>query len=158
MGILKPANIVEIGIEKEKKRRDFYALAAEHFSDNDSLAGLFSELRDWENEHIKRFNEIRDNIPGGGYTEDYPGEMENYMNALVQSDLYDDINPEDFAGSINSPEDALNRGIAFEKDAILFFSGLSRFLDESNDSIIQKLIQEERQHLLYLIDMRQEIS
>ncbi|MBD3178340.1 MAG: hypothetical protein GF417_01340 [Candidatus Latescibacteria bacterium] len=158
MSVLKPAEIVEIGIEKEKKRRDFYALAAEQFEDNDPLAELFIKLRDWEAEHIRKFNEIRSKIAGGGYAEDYPGEMEGYMDALVNSDLYDDINPEDFAKSITTPAQALDRGIAFEKDAILFFSGLSRFLDESFGDIIKQLIDEERQHMVYLAKLKKEIA
>lgn len=158
MSILNPSDIVDIGIEKEKKRRDFYALAAEHFKDNNDLSELFIKLRDWEEDHIRRFKEIRSEVSGGGQAEDYPGEMEDYMNALVQSDLYDDINPDDFARSINTPAEALDRGMTFEKDAILFFSGLSRFLDEKGQKIVKKLIQEEREHLLYLFNMKREIA
>jgi len=158
MSVLNPAEIVEIGIEKEKKRRDFYALAADQFSNNEPLAELFIKLRDWEAEHIEKFKEIRSTISGGGHAEDYPGEMEGYMNALVDSDLYDDINPEDFARSISTPEEALERGIAFEKDAILFFSGLSKFVDKGSKDVVRKLIKEEQQHMTYLFDMKQELS
>ena len=55
--ILQPAEIVEIGIEKEKKRMEFYGLAAERFKDNKELNELFIKLRDWEVDHIKRFQE-----------------------------------------------------------------------------------------------------
>jgi rubrerythrin len=158
MSVLKPAEIVEIGIEKEKKRRDFYALAADHFEDNSDLKELFVKLRDWEADHIRKFNEIRDQIAGGGYAEDYPGEMEGYMKSLVDSDLYDDINPDDFAESVRTPKEALNRGITFEKDAILFFSGLLKFLDEKSRDIVDKLVREEKQHMLYLAEMKKEIS
>lgn len=158
MSVLKPSEIVDIGIEKEKKRRDFYALAAEHFDENDDLNELFVKLRDWEEDHIRRFKEIGSEISGGGYAEDYPGEMEAYMNALVQSDLYDDINPDDFANSVKTPAEALERGMTFEKDAILFFSGLSEFLGKKGQEIVGKLIQEEREHLLYLFNMKREIA
>jgi len=159
MGVLKPADIVDIGIEKEKKRREFYALAADQFGENEELAQLFSRLRDWEDEHVRKFKEIRSEVSGGGgHAEDYPGEMEGYMKALVESDLYDDINPEDFAGSIQTPQQALKRGIAFEKDAILFFTGLAGFLDEDNKKTVNKLIKEEQQHMLYLSDMKRELS
>ncbi|MFO7915301.1 MAG: ferritin family protein [Candidatus Krumholzibacteriales bacterium] len=158
MSVLNPSDIVDIGIEKEKKRRDFYALAAEHFEENSDLAGLFIRLRDWEEDHIRKFKEIRSEVSGGGYAEDYPGELEAYMNALVQSDLYDDINPDDLAKSIKTPVEALERGMTFEKDAILFFSGLSKFLDEKSQEIVEKLIQEEREHLVYLFDMKRKIA
>lgn len=158
MGVLKPSDIVDIGIEKEKKRRDFYALAAEQFDESEELQKLFARLRDWEEEHIKKFEEIGREVSVGGHAEEYPGEMEEYMKALVESDLYDDINPEDFAKSIKTPMDALQRGISFEKDAILFFSGLARFLDEDMEKIVKKLVKEEQQHMLYLSDMKRELS
>ena len=95
--ILQPAEIVEIGIEKEKKRRDFYAIAADHFKENEELAKLFAKLRDWEDEHIKKFTEIRDHVSKAQYTESYPGETEAYMKALIDSELYDEVTPEAFA-------------------------------------------------------------
>jgi rubrerythrin len=156
--ILQPAEIVEIGIEKEKKRRDFYALAADHFKDEAELAELFGKLRDWEEMHIKRFQEIRDTIAKAQYTEQYPGETEGYMQALVHSDLYSDITPEKFAEAVKTPAEALQKGITFEKDAILFFSGLLQFVDKRSKEIIEKLIGEEQAHMLYLFNMKKKLG
>jgi rubrerythrin len=155
--ILQPADIVDIGIEKEKKRRDFYELAAETFKGNKELADLFTRLRDWEVEHIRKFEQIRDGVRKARYTESYEGEIEAYMDALVDNDLYRAITPERFAELVKTPVDALDRGIGFEKDAILFFSQLSRFLDAKNGEIVDTLIQEERQHIVYLFSMKKEI-
>ncbi|UCF04988.1 MAG: ferritin family protein [bacterium] len=156
--ILQPAEIVEIGIEKEKKRRDFYALAADRFKDNEELADLFGRLRDWEETHIKRFEEIRDMVSKAQYTESYAGETEAYMQALVQSDLYSDITPDRFANIVKTPADALDMGIRFEKDAILFFNGMSRFVDDKVKEITGKLIEEEQQHMLYLFNLKKEMG
>ena len=156
--ILQPAEIVEIGIEKEKMRRDFYALAAEHFKTDKALRDLFARLRDWEVEHIRRFTEIRDHIAKAQYTESYAGETEAYMGALVDSDLYAEITPERFAATVTSPVEALDRGIGFEKDAILFFGSLSKFIDASSNEIIRTLIKEEQQHMLYLFEMKKKIA
>ncbi len=156
--ILQPAEIVEIGIEKEKKRRDFYALAAEHFKETRELADLFTRLRDWEVEHIRRFEQIRDTVGKAQYTESYAGETEAYMDALVDSDLYGKITPGQFASIVKSPIDALEKGIGFEKDAILFFGGLSRFIDAKSKEIVNTLIREEQQHMLYLFNMKKEMT
>ena len=156
--ILQPAEIVDIGIEKEKKRRDFYALAAEHFKEKKELAELFGRLRDWEEEHIRKFQKIRDSVSRAQYTESYDGETEAYMDALVDSDLYGNITPQKFASLVTSPVDALQKGIGFEKDAILFFSSLARFIDAKNQEIVGKLIAEERQHLLYLFNMKKQMT
>lgn len=156
--ILQPAEIVEIGIEKEKKRRDFYALAAERFKERKELGDLFARLRDWEVEHIRRFEEIRDGVKKAQYTESYPGETESYMDALVDSDLYTKITPEKFAELVKTPLDALDRGIGFEKDAILFFGQLARFIDPASKAIVDRLVKEEQLHMLYLFTMKKEMG
>jgi len=155
--ILQPAEIVEIGIEKEKKRRDFYAIAADHFKGDSELAELFGRLRDWEEEHIKKFGEIRDQVSKAQYTESYAGETESYMRALIESELYNEVTPKAFAEKIKTPAAALDMGIRFEKDAILFFNGLSRFIDEKSKKITDQLIAEEQQHMLYLFNKKKEL-
>lgn len=156
--ILQPADIVDIGIEKEKKRRDFYALASEKFKGNKELADLFTRLRDWEVEHIRKFEQIREGVRKARYTESYEGEIEAYMDALVDNDLYRAITPERFADLVKTPVDALDRGIGFEKDAILFFSQLARFIDAKSGEVVDTLIKEERQHIVYLFSMKKEIA
>jgi rubrerythrin len=156
--LLQPAEIVEIGIEKEKKRRDFYALAAERFKGEKELAALFTRLRDWEVEHIRKFEAIRDSVKKAQYTESYPGETEGYMEALVDGDLYAKITPERFGEIVKTAADALDAGIGFEKDAILFFSQLARFIDSANGEIVDRLIKEEQQHMLYLFNMKKEMT
>jgi rubrerythrin len=157
MAILQPSDIVDIGIEKEIKRRDFYALAAEHFADSPELAKLFGRLRDWEEGHIKKFESIRDDVKGGNYAESYPGEIHEYMAAVVDSDLYENLDAESFALTIKTPEAALDAGIGFEKDAILFFGGLANFVDPKAREVIQELISEEQQHMLQLFEMKKKL-
>ncbi len=157
MAVLQPSDIVDIGIEKEIKRRDFYALAAEHFSDSAELAGLFGRLRDWEEAHIKKFERIREDVKGGNYAESYAGEIHEYMAAVVNSDLYEDLDAESFALAIKTPEEALDAGIGFEKDAILFFGGLASFVDPKSREVIQELIDEEQQHMLQLFEMKKKL-
>jgi rubrerythrin len=157
MAVLQPSDIVDIGIEKEIKRRDFYALAAEHFSEKAELAALFGRLRDWEEGHIRKFEKIRDDVKGGNYAESYPGEIHEYMAAVVQSDLYENLDAESFALAIKTPEEALEAGIGFEKDAILFFGGLANFVDPKAREVIQELITEEQQHMLQLFEMKKKL-
>jgi len=156
--ILQPAEIVEIGIEKEKKRRDFYAMCAERFKGQRELYELFKKLYEWEVEHVRRFTEIRDGLSKAQYTESYAGETEAYMNALVHGDLYMDLTVATFAEEIKTPIDAIEKGMGFEKDAILFFSGLSSFIDPKNREIIQTLIGEEQQHIIFLFNMKKELA
>ena len=52
--VFNAAEAIDMGIEKERKRRDFYGYAAQNFKEKD-MVELFSHLRDWEDTHIKKF-------------------------------------------------------------------------------------------------------
>ncbi len=153
MSILKSVEIVDLGIEKEKKRRDFYALAAEKFK-GEELKKLFARLRDWEETHIKKFREIREGINDYETRESYPGEMEAYMKALVDDLLYNKVSPAEFEKNIKNPADAIQYGISFEKDAILFFRELLPYMNSSHRGIVEQLIEEEKQHIVYLSQLK----
>ena len=151
MGIFNTPEIVDMGIEKEKRRRDFYARVAEAFEDKEVKA-LFTRLRDWEEEHIKTFTGIRDTVKDSGATDSYPGELEGYMNALLDDTLYKDVSPAEFAKKVKAPLDAVQYGIAFEKDAILFFNEFLAYA--SRKDIIQRLVDEEKQHIKFLAGLK----
>jgi rubrerythrin len=148
-GVFNPAELVEIGIEKEKKRRDFYAAVA-GVAKKEEIKELFLKLSAWEEEHVRRFSEIRllvDEQPAVG---SYPGELEDYMQALVADRLYSGLDPSRWSLELKKPLEAIRRGMEFEKDAILFFQELGRFLSSPGREIVDRLIREEKDHLVYL--------
>ena len=149
-------NIVDLGIEKEKKRRDFYGLVAEKFSDK-NMKELFTKLRDWEDAHIKKFTEIRGSIKDIRETENYEGELNFYMQALLDDKLYNDVSPSKFSASVKTPLDAISYGIGFEKDAIIFFNDIMDYTVDARKDVIKKLIEEEKQHIVYLAALRENV-
>ena len=157
MNIFKVSEVVDMGIEKEKKRRDFYGMVAEKFQDDRELNELFVKLRAWEETHVKKFTEIREKLKDHTF-ESFPGELSEYMNSLVGDKLYRDVSPDSFADNVNSTSAALAYGIAFEKDAILFFRELLPYAGEENKGVISELIEEEKQHLVYLADLKKKIT
>ncbi|MDD5254543.1 MAG: ferritin family protein [Candidatus Omnitrophica bacterium] len=156
MDILHISEIVDIGIEKEKKRRDFYAQAAEHFPQPE-LRELFIRLKDWEDMHIRKFTEIRQTLGNGESAESYPGELSLYMQSLVDDRLYQEVSAAGFKKNVSSPEEAIRYGITFEKDAVLFFTELKNYCAQAHRGIIDKLIDEEKQHIVYLSELRGKI-
>ena len=156
--IFKTAEIVDIGIEKEIKRRDFYALAAESFKENNELKKLFEQLRDWEVTHIEKFTQIRNSVQDYETAESFPGELKEYIYSLVNNSLYSQITPELFPKLVKTPLDAVHYGIEFEKDAILFFSELLPHMQKSYSNSVIQLIQEEKQHILYLTQLKTKLT
>jgi len=157
MNILSISEIVELGIEKEKKRRDFYGLCAEKFNDK-NIKELFVKLRDWEEEHIRKFTEMRSSIKEPRETESYEGELNSYMQALLDDKLYNDVSPEKFSANVKAPLDAVSYGIGFEKDAIIFFDEISRYTVDARKDIVRELIEEEKRHIVYLARLREKIA
>lgn len=157
MSIFNIAEVVDMGIEKEKKRRDFYARAAENFRDNQRLGELFLKLRDWEEEHIRKFSDLRENIKEEPF-ESYPGELSKYIQTLVDDKLYQEVTAGYFAENVTTPTEALNYGISFEKDAILFFRELQPYVGAKANEAIRTLIDEEKKHLVFLSELKKKLK
>lgn len=151
--VFNAAEVIDLGIEKERKRRDFYAIAAEKFKDKD-MKELFTRLRDWEETHIKKFAQIRDSLEESEVTETYEGEFLSYLKATVDDILYKQISPEWFSKNVSASLVAIKYGIGFEKDAILFFNELLRYMNPNHEEKVQALIEEEKKHLLYLTELK----
>lgn len=151
--IFNAAEVIDMGIKKEQKRRDFYALVATKFKEK-SMKELFSNLRDWENEHIKKFTEIRNSVEESEVVESYQGEFEAYIKSLVDDMLYEQITPANFEKNVKSTADAIRYGMGFERDAILFFGELLRHMTPVHQEKIVELINEEKKHLIYLADLK----
>ena len=151
--IFSAAEIIDMGIVKEKKRRDFYGFAANKFKEDD-IKRLFLRLRDWEDEHVKKFTDIRNSTETYEIKESYQGEFEAYMRFVVDDMLYMQISAEWFAGNVKEALTAIQYGIGFEKDAILFFSELLKYMAGPNKEKVEELIGEEKKHLIYLSELK----
>src|SRR3989338_9995807 len=100
--IFTPAEIIDMGVMKEKRRRDFYSYVAASFKEKD-IKDLFSRLRDWEEEHITKFTEVRNSTQTYEVSETYEGEIGAYMKYLVDDILYKQVSAEWFAKNIKKP-------------------------------------------------------
>lgn len=155
--IFNAAEAIDVGIEKERKRRDFYGYVAEKFKDKE-MKDLFSRLKEWEEAHIKKFSEIRATLEESEATESYKGEFAAYAKAAVDDLLYKQVSPEWFAKNVHEPLIAVRYGIGFEKDAILFFNELLRYMAPRHREKIGELIEEEKKHLVYLSEMKRKME
>lgn len=152
--VFNVAEIIDIGIAKERKRRDFYAFVAQTFAEKPETKDLFTKLAGWEEAHIARFAEIRASVVEEETIESYPGELAAYMASIVDEKLYSEVAAGSFAKNIHSPLDAIRYGMGFEKDAILFFGELLPYMTPQHVEKVQALIDEEKRHLVYLAELK----
>jgi len=158
MALFNVSEIVDMAIEKEKRRRDFYDLVSKNFSAQ-NIKELFVKLRDWEETHIKKISRIRQSLNQEETTDSYPGELQEYIANVIDNKLYNDVTPLKFKDNVNTPLDAIRYGISFEKDAIIFFNEFLPYISTREDNqAIKDLIEEEKQHIIYLVKLRESLK
>jgi len=143
--------IIETAIEIEKNGVTFYHALAES-SSTAHVRELFSHLASEEKRHITRFQEILESAGGYQISEAYYAtQYMGYMKALADEHVFrSDISITEVADSAKSPIEAVNIAIAFEKESIIFLHEVRELMSDAGEESIQKLLDEERKHLMQL--------
>ena len=152
--IFSGSEIVELGIQIEKNGRDFYDTLVRQ-SKNKKAKEIFKYLAGEEEKHIAIFRRILDKLEKYEPPESYPGEYFAYMNALASDYVFTQKNKgEEIAKNITSDKEAVDTGIGFEKDSILFYQGMRKVVPEYDHGVIDELIAQEQNHLRQLSDLK----
>jgi len=151
--------IIEIAIEVEKNGAAFYSALAES-SDINRLKELYVYLSKEEKQHITRFQEILDSVGGYQISEVYYAtQYMGYMKALADERVFkNDISAAEIADRVKSPREAIDIAIGFEKESALFLHEMWNLVPECDRETVQKLLDEEREHLRQLSAIKVQIS
>jgi len=153
--IFKGSEIIDLAVRIEQNGLKFYSTLVET-AESEDARDVFQYLADQEKQHElvfrKMLQEVGSYQPSAVFEEDY----ELYMKELAQSHIFTgDQSVEDLARSARSLNEALQIGIGFEKDSILFFTELINFVPEKQGAIIKRLADEEKKHLVKLTELKQ---
>ena len=152
--VFSASEIVEIGIEIEKNGRDFYAELV-RVSKNEKAKEVFGFLGAEEEKHIKRFKELLSQVKKYDTSEAYTGEYFSYLRALSEGYVFTKSGKgAETAKNIKKEKEAVEAGIGFEKDSILFYHEMKKFVLEGEQKIIDKLLEEEQEHLRRLTELK----
>lgn len=156
--IFAGSEIVEIGIQIEKNGRDFYHTLVGR-SKNEKAKDMFSFLAGQEEEHIKAFQKILESVHKYEPPESYPGEYFSYMKALAEEYIFTKKDKgKEIAGKTKGDREAVELGIKFEKDSIIFYEEMKRVVPESQNRIVDALISQEREHLCKLFNIKDSLK
>jgi rubrerythrin len=146
--------ILEMAIEIEKNGRAFY----------ESMAKLAKESKVWdtytylaaqEQEHENTFREMLSRLGGYQPPQAYSGEHYQYIKALSDSSIFVGERVQvALTQEAVSDAEALEIGIGFEKDSILFYSEIRGLVPPADQEIVGKMIDEEQHHLKQLTEIR----
>lgn len=147
--------IVEMGIQIEKNGKDFYdTLSAK--SKDEKAKDIFCYLAEQEKKHIDIFEKILQAVHKYEPPESYPGEYFAYMKALASEYVFTKKNKgKEIAKSTKSDREAVELGIKFEKDSILFYEGMQKVVPDNQRKIVDALIAQEKEHLCDLYNIKE---
>ncbi len=155
--VFSGSEIVSFGIQIEKNGMDFYKTLAEK-AESGEAKDIFRFLGGEEERHILVFQKILDSVRGYEPQETYPGEYFAYMSMLADQYVFTQTGKgKETAKNTKNDKDAIDAGIKFEKESIVFYEEMKRVVPEDQAAIVDKLIDQENSHLFKLLKLRRVI-
>jgi rubrerythrin len=142
------SELIEMAIRIEENGGKFYSDAGKA-SKSTALKKLFKDLSEEESRHRKVFMDLRKLVPDEELSmrlDPYSEDDMTYLYALADSEVFTGKGSR-LAQRVRSERSALNLAIAMEKDSILFYIELLGMVREKDRSILDDLINEEKEHL-----------
>ncbi|MGP3777829.1 ferritin-like domain-containing protein [Halanaerobium saccharolyticum] len=140
--------VMEMAKDIEKRGKKFYLKHAEA-TENRDLKELFKKLAQDEQDHYEKFvaltEELREDSDEADYL--YEEDVSAYFNYLVEYSVFPKDDSEESIEALNDVEKALKLAIQAEKDSILFYREMCEFNEGKTIEAVNKLIEEEKDHL-----------
>jgi rubrerythrin len=158
MGAFFAKEIVEAAIRIEKNGLSYYRYLAEAEKRKD-IREVFNYLAEEEMRHIAAFEHLAESLQE---PPDHTWEREDfglYLESLSEDSVFkDDGSGEKKAGDVKSVLEAVELGIRFEKDTILFFQELHNLVRREEHEVVDQLICWEKNHLVRLIRLKRQLQ
>jgi rubrerythrin len=158
MSIFNPREMLKIAIMDEETGIAFYHSLASATRRPDVQSECIA-IGKQESVHAQRFRRMLDDLGGYAPQEEYTGQYEAYLNALVESRAFP--NPTEAAQrarSARSDAEAIDLAIRLEKDTLAFLNEIKQTLPPVHGNIVEDIVSEERQHLTELSRLRRTIA
>ncbi|MBN2031493.1 ferritin family protein [bacterium] len=147
--------IIQMAVKTEETGYAFYQHAAQN-AKSDKLKDLFNYLAGAELRHKEIYLGLM------GLIEEHPqgvpidwDELGLYIKAMTDSSFFVGGNKNiNMASKAADDKEAIDFALAFEKDTILFFYQLKDLLRTKDKPIVEKVIQEEKEHIRQLSEMK----
>ena len=146
--VLSPQEILRIAVKIEERGENLYAVLEEK-ADSEKLRKLRKYLEEQEELHRQIFQNMLEKIGDYIVYEFSPGEYEAYLRAIsskyiITQESIEKKTRELFASDIEAIDFAIGR----EKDSILAYTALRDYVLAEKQSVLDKVIEEEKGILL----------
>lgn len=147
--------IIEMAVKTEETGYDFYQMAKNN-AGSEELKNLFDYLAKAELDHKETYLGLKGAIeePAQGVPVDWE-DVGKYIKAMTDSSFFlggdKSIN---LASKAATDKDAVDFAIEFEKDTLLFFYHIKDVVKQANQPVVQKIIDEEKDHIRKLSEIK----
>lgn len=120
------------------------------------LRELFTWLSDQERFHEERFQDLSDSLQEPEPGEQYPDEYVDYLEALAAGGGASDAHQR--VEGVRSGRGAVDLAMGFERELLALQRDIGGLLGGRHQSIVDQVIQEERNHLVRLSGARKKLA
>jgi rubrerythrin len=155
--LLAVKEILGFAVYIEERGYEFYVEAMKKFA-APRATELFQYLADEEFKHetfFKKLLEQADDAANGDADAEYQAYMKEFVKAHALGDK-EAIRVK--LARISSLDEILDLAMGFEKDSIVFFSGLKEMLAKGRTAAVERVIHEEMGHLRRIFQMKLELA
>ncbi len=150
--------LINIAIGIERRGIAFYDTMAKS-TENTAACDVFKYLTDMERVHIHIFQSILGEADKYWPAETDGGEYSAYLQALLDSAVFtDDSITSEMATRVSSDTEAMELAIGAEKDSILFYYEMKEVMPKPAQSVVNKIITEEKSHLRQLSELKHKLA
>ncbi len=152
-----PQEILKIAVKVEENGKSLYETLQAKAKD-EKLKDMWKYLKEQEENHIKIFKEVLSNI-GDYIVYDFSlGDYDAYLRAIASEYIFTQELIEKKTKEVFTLDvEAIDFVIAIEKESILVYSALKEYIVTGKQSVLGKIIEEERKHLVQLTSMKKQI-
>ena len=140
--------LIEVAIREEQTGATYYRALAEA-TESEELAEFARAVAQMEDDHQAKFRGLLESL--GDYEptgESYAGEYESYMSYLLEGRIFpsgqDGV---ELARRQADDREAVETAMELERNTLLFYLEMIRFVPEQHRPMLDEIIAEERQHL-----------
>ncbi len=145
--------VLQFAIKNEQDGEAFYRKIAGRTTES-AVRKLFLMLAGEEPRHARVFKQMLGEVDGQETIRTDPGEYADYMTAYYMADILFSANRTEELPAAPDPIAALDFGIQRELDSITYYVQAKELVADSQATLIDKIIKEERGHFLKFSELK----
>lgn len=153
MTVLKTTELIKIAIKDEWTGMAFYKALAANAKNEKIQQGLLT-IAEQERLHAGTFEEMLEHVKDFKPNEEYMGQYEGYVSALLENRAFPNSEKAVEKAKSVSTQEGLEIAMRMEKDTLLLYEELVEFLPKTNQSYLDNIMEEERNHLIDLLRLK----